>query len=70
MIGVNGVMNRVAEDGVLLDWFRKPHQKFGTTYRIINTDRAAADRDHRCSAAATYFCWARPMRSASCGVSP
>ena len=36
LIGVNGVMNRVAEDGVLLDWFRKPHHKFGTTYRILN----------------------------------
>jgi amino acid transporter len=36
MIGANGVMNRVAEDGVLLDWFRKPHKRFGTTYRIIN----------------------------------
>ena len=37
LIGVNGVLNRVAEDGVLLDWFRKPHQKYGTTYRILNT---------------------------------
>ena len=37
LIGVNGVMNRVAEDGVLLDWFRRPHTKFGTTYRILNT---------------------------------
>jgi amino acid transporter len=36
VIGANGVMNRVAEDGVLLDWFRKPHSRFGTTYRIIN----------------------------------
>jgi amino acid transporter len=36
IIGANGVMNRVAEDGVLLDWFRKPQRKFGTTYRIIN----------------------------------
>jgi len=36
MIGANGVMNRVAEDGVLLDWFRKPQKRFGTTYRIIN----------------------------------
>ncbi|HVW84899.1 MAG TPA: APC family permease, partial [Bryobacteraceae bacterium] len=36
MIGANGVMNRVAEDGVLIDWFRKPHRRFGTTYRIIN----------------------------------
>jgi hypothetical protein len=29
-------MNRIAEDGVLVDWFRKPHRRFGTTYRIIN----------------------------------
>ena len=36
LIGANGVMNRVAEDGVLLEEFRKPHKKFGTTYRIIN----------------------------------
>jgi len=36
IIGANGVMNRVAEDGVLVDWFRKPHRRFGTTYRIIN----------------------------------
>lgn len=36
MIGANGVLNRVAEDGVLLNFFRKPHHKFGTTYRIVN----------------------------------
>jgi amino acid transporter len=36
LIGVNGVLNRVAEDGVLLDWFRKPHSKYGTTFRILN----------------------------------
>lgn len=36
IIGANGVLNRVAEDGVLLEWFRRPHQRFGTTYRIIN----------------------------------
>jgi amino acid transporter len=36
LIGANGVLNRVAEDGVLLDLFRKPHPKFGTTYHIIN----------------------------------
>src|SRR6202051_1828459 len=36
LIGVNGVLNRVAEDGVLLDWFRKPHAKYGTTFRILN----------------------------------
>src|SRR5438552_76541 len=36
IIGANGVMNRVAEDGVLHPWFQKPHQRYGTTYRIIN----------------------------------
>src|SRR5579872_1933296 len=36
IIGANGILNRVAEDGVLLDWFRKPHKRFGTTYRIVN----------------------------------
>src|SRR6202050_32134 len=36
IIGANGVLNRVAEDGVLLDWFRKPHKRFGSTYRILN----------------------------------
>jgi nucleotide-binding universal stress UspA family protein len=36
IIGANGVLNRVAEDRVLLDWFRKPHHRFGTSYRIIN----------------------------------
>ena len=36
IIGANGVLNRVAEDGVLLEWFRRPHRRYGTTYRIIN----------------------------------
>jgi hypothetical protein len=36
IIGANGVMNRVAEDGVLHSAFQKPHHRFGTTYRIIN----------------------------------
>lgn len=36
MIGANGVLNRVAEDGVLTEWFRRPHSRFGTTYRLIN----------------------------------
>jgi amino acid transporter len=36
MVGANGVLNRVAEDGILLPWFRKPQRKYGTTYRIIN----------------------------------
>ena len=36
IIGSNGVLNRVSEDGVMTDWFRAPHRKFGTTYRMIN----------------------------------
>src|SRR6476646_4467324 len=36
IIGSNGVLNRVSEDGVLTDWFRRPHKRFGTSYRIIN----------------------------------
>jgi amino acid transporter len=36
LIGANGVLNRVAEDRVLVDWFRKPHPRFGTTYRLID----------------------------------
>ena len=36
IIGSTGVLMRVAEDGVLTDWFRKPHARFGTSYRIVN----------------------------------
>jgi hypothetical protein len=36
IIGSNGVLNRVSEDGVLTDWFRKPQKKYGTSYRIVN----------------------------------
>jgi hypothetical protein len=36
IVGANSVLNRVAEDKVLTDWFRKPHKKYGTTYRILN----------------------------------
>ncbi|HEY3705579.1 MAG TPA: APC family permease [Terracidiphilus sp.] len=36
MIGSTGVLQRVAEDGVLTDWFRKPHHKFGSPSRIVN----------------------------------
>jgi amino acid transporter len=36
IIGATGVLMRVSEDGVLTDWFRKPHSRFGTSYRIVN----------------------------------
>jgi amino acid transporter/nucleotide-binding universal stress UspA family protein len=35
IIGSNGVLNRVAEDGVMPDWFLKPHHRYGTTYRVL-----------------------------------
>ena len=36
IVGSNGVLNRVSEDGVLPDWLRHPHSRFGATHRIIN----------------------------------
>ena len=36
IVGANGVLNRIVEDGVLTPWFRKPHSKFGTSHRLIN----------------------------------
>jgi amino acid transporter len=36
IIGSNGVLNRISEDGVLTGWFRAPHRKYGTTYRLIS----------------------------------
>jgi len=35
IIGSNGVLNRVAEDGVLPVWMQKPHPRYGTSYRIL-----------------------------------
>lgn len=36
LVGANGVLNRVAEDGILSDWFRGLHPRFGTTHRIVH----------------------------------
>jgi amino acid transporter len=36
IVGSNGVLNRLSEDGVLTDWFRAPQKKYGTTHRMIN----------------------------------
>ena len=36
IVGSNGVLNRVSEDGVLPDWFLKPHPRYGTSSRLIN----------------------------------
>ena len=36
IVGSNGVLNRLAEDGVLTPWFQQPQARYGTTYRLIN----------------------------------
>ena len=36
IVGANGVLNRMVEDGVLTTWFKKPHPRFGTSYRVVN----------------------------------
>ena len=36
IVGSNGVLNRVSEDGILPDWFRRPQKRYGTSYRILN----------------------------------
>jgi amino acid transporter len=36
IVGANGVLNRMVEDGVLTTWFKKPQRRFGTPYRVIN----------------------------------
>ncbi len=36
IVGANGVLNRMVEDGVLTTWFKRPHPRFGTSYRIVN----------------------------------
>jgi amino acid transporter len=36
IVGSNGVLNRVSEDGILPQWFRHPQRKYGTTHRILN----------------------------------
>lgn len=35
IIGSAGVLNRVAEDGVMPVWMQKPHSRYGTTHRIL-----------------------------------
>ncbi|MGH9500841.1 MAG: APC family permease [Terriglobales bacterium] len=36
IVGANGVLSRMAEDGVLTSAFQKPHTRYGTSYRVIN----------------------------------
>ena len=36
IVGANGVLNRVSEDGVMTPWFLRPQKRYGTSYRLIN----------------------------------
>jgi amino acid transporter len=36
ILGANGVMNRLAEDGIMPDSLRHLHSRYGTTHRMIN----------------------------------
>ena len=64
MIGSTGVLMRVAEDGVLTDWFRKPHHAIRHQLSHREPGLHPADvHDHR-HAAATSSRWARRMPSA------
>jgi amino acid transporter len=36
IVGANGVLNRLVEDGVLTSWFKKPQRTYGTSYRVLN----------------------------------
>ena len=36
IVGSNGVLNRVTEDGVLPEWFQKPHKTYGSTWRLLS----------------------------------
>ncbi|HEY5174127.1 MAG TPA: APC family permease [Terriglobales bacterium] len=36
IVGANGVLNRLVEDGVLTTWFKKPQKRYGTSFRVIN----------------------------------
>ncbi len=69
MVGSNGVLNRLAEDGVLTPWFQHPHNRFGTTHRLINLITAPSDRSSSSPASATSTRSAKPTPSASSGRS-
>jgi len=36
IVGSIGVLSRMSEDGVLTEWFRHPHPRYGTAHRIID----------------------------------
>jgi amino acid transporter len=37
LVGANGALNRLGEDGIITPWFRQPHPKYGTTHRFLTS---------------------------------
>ena len=35
--GTGCLLSRLSEDGVLSSWFRRPHPRYGTNYRLVNS---------------------------------
>jgi len=35
-VGANGTLGRIAEDGILPQWLRHPHPRYGTTHRMLH----------------------------------
>ena len=64
IVGANGVLNRVAEDGVLTSWFQKPHHRYGTSYRIINLIVGHAVADYHSEPRQRLSVWPRCTPSA------
>ncbi len=48
IVGSNGVLNRVSEDGVLADWFRQPHRKYRNFQSHHQHRGRLPDHDHHC----------------------
>ena len=64
IVGSNGVLNRVSEDGVISDWFRQPHPRFGTSLPDHQRRCVASDPDDCCQPRRCDFSRATCTRSA------
>ena len=69
IIGSNGVLNRVAEDGVLPDWFLKPHPQLRHDLPPAEPDRRLAAGHDRRQPGQRAASWARRTPSAWSGAS-
>ena len=61
IIGSTGVLMRVAEDGVLTDWFRRPHRKVWHELPHREPGGGLPALHHHREPRAMLSPWARPM---------